>query len=540
MSKKNIVQRGTQSATVIFLMLGILFFINILSYRIFKRADLTDKKEYTISESTIDLLSSMDDIVNVTAYFSNDLPPYHENIKTQVTDILAEYQAYSNGNLNIDYVDPGNDEDLKSKLGRMGIPEVPLGEIKRDKQVITMGYMGIAIQFGDNSEVIPFIRNTRNLEYDLTSALLKVKDNSDRVLIWVDKKSTDTQDPSGYKLLQDELNKNYVVRPMEPESVTTIPKMTNLVVVNGSVNIPDRTLFAIDQYMMNGGKVIFLTDGVSMSESQGLNAGPATQNIHDFIKNFGINVEKKLVADQRNAQAMFNSGYVRFRMSYPLWPKIDSKGFDQENPAVSQLESLVLPWTSPLVVSEISTDKTNFIPLVSTSEVSWVVEEPFDLNPQQDWKIKKDVLKRSVLAYDVQGFLSSYFEGKKIPAKPGDNMADEQEEEELDPSTDDGHFMVIASTRFINNQFISQNPSNIMFIQNCIDSLAIGNDLIGIRSRVVTDRPLSYGTSDEKTIESKKTYHRLMGTILIPVLLIVFGLLRSGIRKKNKNSLKVS
>ncbi|MCD4653759.1 GldG family protein [bacterium] len=541
MSKQNILQRGTQSATFIFLMLGILIFINVLSFRVFKRADLTDKKEYTISDSTKKLLNGLDDIVNITAYFSNDLPPYHENIRTQVSDILAEYEAYSNSNLNIEFVDPRNDEDLKAKLGRMGIPEIPLGEIKRDKQVITMGYMGIAIQFGDNGEVIPFIRNTHNLEYDLTSALLKVKDNTDRVLIWLGSKDMDPQDPDGFKLLNDELNKTYIVRPMDPESLTVIPKKTKLVVVDGSLNIPPRALYAIDQYMMNDGKVIFMTDAVSMSEGQGLAASATDQSIHPLLAHFGITQEKKLVADRRNTQAMFNSGYVRFRMPYPFWPKIGSKGFNAENPAVSQLESLVLPWTSPLLIGSISGNETNYVPLATTSQVSWLVEGPFDLNPQQEWNITEDDLEQSVLVYEVTGSLDSYYRDKPIPEDPASrkNM-DEVEEEEIDSSTSDGHFIVIASTRFANNQFLSLNPENLLFMQNCIDSLAIGNDLIGIRSRVVTDRPLSFDTTDEKAIESQKTLHRVMGTIMVPILLVVFGLIRSGMRKRSKNRLKVS
>ncbi|HPQ40807.1 MAG TPA: GldG family protein [bacterium] len=539
MAKRNIIQSSTQSATMILLVLGILFFINILSYRMFYRVDLTENKEYTVSESTRKVLQELDDIINITAYFSNDLPPYHANIRTQIEDILAEYEAYSGGNLTIETIDPGSDEDLKARLARMGIPEVPLGEIKRDKQVISMGYLGIAVQYGDNGEVIPFIRNVNNLEYELTSALLKVKDSTEKVVIWISEQAADPQDPDGYKLLHDELNKTYVVRPMQPGNLKVIPTRTSVVVVDGAVSLPERALYAIDQYLMDDGKVIVLTDGVTLNEAQGLSATAVDESIHPLLEHYGVKVEKKLVADQRNAMAMFNSGYVRFRLPYPFWPKIGRQGFNPDIPAVSQLESLVLPWTSPLALTQNTNASHTSEPLVTTSEVSWVTEEPFDLNPQQKWNVTEDDLTPSVLAYELKGAFDSYFKERPIPLDPdAAARGDTEEEEEADVSAENARLLVVASTRFVNNQFLSLHPENLMFMQNVIDSMAIGNALIGIRSRSVTDRPLSFGTDDEKVIETRKTYHRFMGTFLVPIAVIVLGLARSGMRKRTKKQME--
>ncbi|MBN1879508.1 GldG family protein [bacterium] len=532
------IKSKTLSFTSVFLMLGILVFINILSYRIFLRKDLTEKKEYTISESTKSVLNQLDDIINITAYFSEDLPPYHTTIRTQVQDILSEYQAFAGNNLNIQYLDPGKDEDLKARIARMGIPEVPLGEIKRDKQVISMGYMGIAIQYGDKGEVIPFIPDIANLEYDLTASILKVKETSDRILAWIGDQDSNPQDPNGYKLLQDELNKNYVVRPMAPGNLTSIPPKTSVVVVDGSQALPPRALYAIDQYMMKNGKVIFLVDGVELAEGQGLSAAPVTADVATLLEHYGINIEQKLVADRRNAQASFSSGYVRFRLPYPLWPKIGGESFDQETPAVSQLESLVLPWTSPL---QFETEKVPGLQkkdLVSTSDVAWVMEAPYDLNPQQQWNVTENDLVRSVLAMECRGNLVSYFKDKPVPENPEAPQGNPPKEEETVGSTGDAQFIVIASTRFVTNQFLSLFGENLVCFQNLVDSMVIGNQLIGIRSRVVSDRPLEFGTNDEKAIELKKTNHRLMGTILVPVLVVFIGLFRMMMRKQTKRKIQ--
>lgn len=519
-------------------MLGILVFINLLSYRLFVRKDLTEKKEYTVSESTRSVLKELDDIVNITAYFSKDLPPYHSTIRTQVQDILAEYQAFAGNNLNIQYVDPGADEDLKARIARMGIPEVPLGEIKKDKQVISMGYMGIAVQYGDKGETIPFIADITNLEYDLTAAILKVKEKSDRILVWVGSDQTDAQNPNGYKLLHDELNKNYIVRPMAPAQLTTIPIKTNVVVVDGSQSLPPRAQYAIDQYLMQNGKVIFLTDGVQLVEGQGLSAAPVDQEIHPMLAHYGIGIEQKIVGDRRNAQASFSSGYVRFRLPYPLWPKIGGTGFNQETPAVSQLESLVLPWSSPITFSTDKVPGLQKTDLISTSEVSWTMESPFDLNPQQSWNVTEADLETSLLAVECKGPLTSYFAGKPVPENPDTPEGSPPKEETTIEQTENARFMVIASTRFATNQFLSMFGENLVFLQNLIDSMVIGNQLIGIRSRIISDRPLVYGTDDEKIIETRKMNHRIMGTALVPLLIIIIGLVRSIMHRQAKSRIQ--
>jgi gliding motility-associatede transport system auxiliary component len=112
---QKMIKRGGQSLLVILIMVGILFFANILSARFFIRADLTENKEYTITESTKNILNSLDDIVNIHVYFSKNLPPYVANLEKQVHDILDEYHAYSGSHLRIDYIDPADDDELKTK-----------------------------------------------------------------------------------------------------------------------------------------------------------------------------------------------------------------------------------------------------------------------------------------------------------------------------------------------------------------------------------------------------------------------------------------
>lgn len=94
------------------------------------------------------------------------------------------------------------------------------------------------------------------------------------------------------------------------------------------------------------------------------------------------------------------------------------------------------------------------------------MKAPFDLNPQQNWDVTKDDLVQSVLAVECRGTLNSYFENKPIPEmplEPGQSFSAPQDEPEKINSTENARFLVVASTRFVNNQFLSMFRGKLRF-----------------------------------------------------------------------------
>ena len=110
--------------------------------------------------------------MTINAYFSRE-PARVAQIRRDVRDVLDEYRAISN-KLQIDFIDPGDDEAEKNKLRFMGIPEVQMNVIEKDKAQVANVYMGLAVIYEDKKEILPVVQNTFTLEYDLTSAILKV------------------------------------------------------------------------------------------------------------------------------------------------------------------------------------------------------------------------------------------------------------------------------------------------------------------------------------------------------------------------------
>ena len=129
MNSLNKIKSGSNYILVALFLAGILAIINAFSLNHFIRMDLTEDKRYTVSKSTKKVLSELDDIVNIKVYLSKDLPPYVVMLTDQIKDILEEYKIYSDGNLEIEYIDPSSDSMIQQKLRFMGIPQVRLNTI---------------------------------------------------------------------------------------------------------------------------------------------------------------------------------------------------------------------------------------------------------------------------------------------------------------------------------------------------------------------------------------------------------------------------
>ena len=168
------ISASTNFLFFVLIIVGFLVLINFLATRHFGRLDLTQNKLYTLSDSSKKVVSTLDDIVKVTCYFSKNLPSYVIPLKQQVSDILDEYRAYAKGNIQIEFLDPTEDPALAQKLRFMGIPQVQLNIMEKDQASATNVYMGVAVSYEDKQEVIPFVKDVNNLEYEITSSILKV------------------------------------------------------------------------------------------------------------------------------------------------------------------------------------------------------------------------------------------------------------------------------------------------------------------------------------------------------------------------------
>jgi len=538
---------GTSSVVVVLLVAGILAAVNLLASRHFFRIDLTDSKKYTISASTKQVLAELDDIVNIKVYLSKKLPPYLVATMAEVQNLLEEYKVYAGANLNIEYIDPGEDPGMQQKLRFMGIPQLRLNIIEKDQAAIANVYMGLAVLYGDNKEIIPALADLSTLEYDLTSKIVRVRNRQVQTIGFLaGHGEADLQRDLG--TVDNELREQYFTRAVQTAGGERIPDDIAALVVAGPRAMSDRDLFEIDQYIMSGGKVIFLLDTVDI-ETQGLRGAPIDSPIFKLIDHYGITVQPELVLDRVNANASFQSGMFSIFMPYPFWVRVVRENVPSDHPIINSLESIVLPWASPI---EIVTDKANkddvsVSILAQSSEYSWTQKGYFDLNPRQDFMPPPEQMKPRALGVALTGRFGSYFADKGVPPPAQEQEAgaqaqaedvkkapDAKAQKQLDAArtivkaSPETKLIVIGSSRFIKSEFCEQFDGNRTFFLNAVDWFVIGDRLIDIRSREAGDRPL-------RIIPDRgKAALRMANMFGVPVLLSVFGLIQLYVRRRRK------
>lgn len=524
------------STAVVVLVLAVLAVVNFLSYRRFARVDLTEAREYTVSRSTRQVLGELDDIVNLTLYFSKKLPPYMGTLRDRVMDMLTEYRAYGRGNVELNLVDPSDDPEVERKVRMMGIPQVQLDIIEKDKRQVTNAYMGLAILYEDKKEVIPVVRGTSTLEYELTSGILKATAGEPKTIGIVTRYQPD--EFSGlYEQARTDLLSQYQIRQLELGKGEGVPQEISTLVLLSPKELTDRQKFEIDQFVMRGGALIALVDPMELSEIE-LKATRMNSNVADMLDHYGIRVNSDMVLDQKyNSMAGFARGFMRFAIPYVFWPKVVRSGFDQASPVVNRLEALTLAWTSSLESTVSGADSgevgREFSALAKTSDMSWTTRNFNNLDPSQPLEPQPSAMKQLTVVGMVRGRFDSFFKGKEIPAPEteGEEAAPaEPPPEEIIEESPETSILVIGNAQFINDRFVQQFPENKTFFLNAVDHLTMGDRLIGIRSRPVMERPL------KEISERQKALYRFLGTYAVPILVAVFGLVRLHLKKQQKKA----
>jgi len=162
------------SLTGILVLAAAFVVVGLLSREWFIRADLTERNDFTVSTSTKEILAGLDDIVTITVYMSADLPAHMSGFRRRIEDTLSEYRAHGDRNVVVRFVDPSTDADAERDARSYGIVPVQLQTVERDRAQIVSTTIGVTVGYEDRVEVIPLLLVPEQLEYEVSSAILKV------------------------------------------------------------------------------------------------------------------------------------------------------------------------------------------------------------------------------------------------------------------------------------------------------------------------------------------------------------------------------
>lgn len=460
---------------------------NMVSRSFFFRLDLTENGIYSLSPSSKVVIEDIDDFLTAKVYFSGDLPGQYGNTKRYLQDLLEEYAAYSNGNFRFEFYQPEDDEKLALEAQKSGIQPVQLQVLENDKFEVKRIYIGLVLLYGDKREVLPVIQTTTGLEYEITTKIKKLVDEN-RPVVGV--ATTGAAAPE-MEQISLQLREAYDVRSVFLSA--GVPDDITMLMVSGvEDSLAEDALGALKAYIERGGN-LFLAQSKMKGDLQSQRGAPIQSNIFEVLEPYGVNLADNLVMDKICGQITVTQqrGFLRFNtpVEYPFFPVLQSF---PDHEIVNGLEHVQMLFSSEITYD--SADSSAIVsPLLMTSDQSSAASGFINLNPLQN-----------------QAF-TSLNEPSKVIGVYAVAASDSLEGVV-------SQLVLVSSSDFLLDSGGGQVQSNGIFVMNAVDVLIGDRDLVALRSREITLRPLQM--VDDATRTTIKTLN-----ILLPALLVIgYGL----------------
>jgi ABC-type uncharacterized transport system involved in gliding motility auxiliary subunit len=503
-------------AAVILLSVNLISSIGMSNWQ----ADLTEDRLFTISNGTREVLRGIDEPITVRLYFSKrlgEVAPDYARYFDRVSTLLERYKSMSGGKLQISYFDPEPFSDEEDRAVAAGLRSVALnneGEV---------GYFGLtATNSTDNQKTIEFFHPDREafLEYDVTKLIYTLANPKKRVVgvittLPLDGGTTPDNQPIPRWLIMQQVREFFDVR-MLGESVEKIPSDVDVLLIAEPYGLTPMASYAIDQYVLGGGKALVLVDPVpeaAQTDTSEQIKGKLDE-LEKVLKAWGVGFDQDQVATD-----LAHARRVRFGSSggaiadYVAWLGLDSSNIEKNDVLSAGVDTLNL--ASPGILTKIDGAGTTFTPILHTGPEAMQVDASkvgLGADPIALLRTYKAGGKPLVLAARVSGEAKSAFpegrpqaEANKEPESSAESAKDAKPDEAKGSHVAFGkvNVIVVADTDLMADQFwvvrsqlLGQevdipNAQNAAFVIGALENLSGNDALIALRGRGVTNRPFT-------------------------------------------------
>ena len=525
------------TTTGVVLALVLLFAVNILASRLLgpARIDLTENRLFTLSEGTRAILTSLDEPVTLRFYLSQrelERVPGIGGYADRVRALLDEYKRLAGGKLTLHVIDPEPFSEEEDRAVGYGLRGVPLG---LDEGIFYFGVAGT--NSVDDEEVIPFFAAEREqfLEYDVTKLVHNLTSPKQKIVGVLSSLPIEGQGPPMQAamggmgaqpwMVVDQIRQLFELRTLHPK-LDEIPEDIDVLMLVHPQTLPREALYAIDQYVLRGGRVVAFIDPFSETQQEAMAGGfmspvaSRRSEIDELLTAWGVTLGEDVVADLELALKvrMEQSGRV-LTFDYPVWMNVTPQTFDQEDIVTGNLANL--GFGTPGYLEPVEGATTTFTPLVTTTpraaqftpdQVAAVTTDPRDLLDQYTPQDRA----YTVIAR-VSGKVGTAFpDGRPVlelsedddtgeTAESGDaaESAAEPKAEHLSESTEDAQIILVADAdmladrfwvvvqEFLGSRIAIPSAANGTLVINALDNLTGSGDLISVRNRGTFTRPFT-------------------------------------------------
>ncbi len=555
----------------------ILVLINLISSMLFTRFDLTSEKRYTLSPSTTEILKDLDDIVFFKVYLEGEFPAGFKRLQKETKELLDEFRAH-NKNIQYEFINPSANENIKERndtyqlLVEQGLQPTNL-QVKTksglDQQVIFPGAIvsyrnsQVAVELLEAQMNVPpeaVLNNSiQNLEFKFTNAIRKISRKKKPAIAFIqghgeldEKETFDIANTLAEDYIVDRLiineKINALVKRTLVDSATNeykvFPKYAAIVIAKPDSVFSGKDKFIIDQYIMYGGKVLWLIDPVfvSMDSIQRQETTVAVQNktgLQDQLFTYGARLNENLVMDLVAMSIPLRTGQIgnQPQISFFPWYYFPLVTPFEKHPIVKNLNTIKTQFVSSIdTVKSVAVKKTI---LLKTSPYSRVVPIPAMVSlaitrEEPNERFYHD--PPQTIAVLLEGVFQSDFRNRVPPS------LSQAKEIGFRDRSQPTSMIIISDGDIIRNQFHIPNGyplplgydqftretfGNKNFILNALNYLTDGSELISIRSRELKLRLL-----DKTKVNNNKIFWQVFNLLTPVVLVMLIGLILIWLRKR--------
>jgi ABC-2 type transport system permease protein len=557
---------------------AIVILVNVIGSYVFTRFDLTSEKRYTLSPTTKEILNDLNDYVYFKVYLEGDFPAGFKKLRRETKEMLDEFRAYSKF-IDYEFINPsesGNEAEIKetyNQLYRAGLNPTDLNVQNSDgssKQMVI--WPGALVSYRNNTEIaIDLLENQigqssedalnasmQNLEFRLIDAVKKVT-RLEKPFVAIIEGHGEWGEQEMYDITQTLSQKYNVERKAidgkidalmhrtqdTTRDVRVFPTYDAIIIAKPTQPFDEKDKFLIDQYIMHGGKVLWLVEPVyatmdSLQNQESTIGIEQDLNLDDMLFKYGVRLNRDLLLDLTCASLPIRTGQVggQAQLEYFRWYYFPLLQAASEHPMVRNMNAIKADFVSSMDATT-SANGIEQIPLLKTSSYTKVSGVPVFislamLRQAPDQRMFNS--KGKNVAYLLKGSFPSLY-ANRVPQEIVDDQATDFMEESVPTA-----MIVVADGDLIRNQidirtrkplplgfdqYTGITYTNKEFIENAISYLVDGEGLIDIRSRELKIRLL-----DATKVNKERVKWQVINTLVPIAVIILLGLVMAFVRKK--------
>ena len=555
----------------------IIILINIIGSMVYHRFDLTKEGRYSLSKASKKLLSDIDDYIYIEVYLEGDFPAGIERLSLETKQILSEFKT-QNDFIQYTFINPTESKDDKTRneilkqLYEKGISPTNLQVKNGDSYTEKIIIPGAIVKFGANEIAVQLLKNQiasspdqnleqsiRELEYEFTNAIKQLRSPLKPSIGFLtghgeldgldikDLRNTLTQQYSVDEIDLREFEVDSLGKPNLKKKLRELKLKKLLLIAKPKSTFENLDKYFIDQYIMNGGKVIWMIDVTNADMDSLSNKGSFIAstlrdlNLGDQLFKYGVRINSNLVEDISSSKIPIPISFVN---DIPQWELVPWRYFPVSiptlnHPITNNLNAVKLDFVSSIDTIYTNTKITKTV-LLHTSPYSRLVNTPYEISLQKalEQPTQNDFnIQQAPIAVLLEGTFESLFKNR---------INKLSNELPFIKSSKPNRMLVISDGDIAQNQisrgaalplgydnYEKRQYGNKDFILNAIDYLLEEDALIAVRTRELKMRLL-----DTQKINLERSFWQIINLIIPIALVIIFGIFKQYARKKKYSNEK--